>query len=78
MTESNSSSGGLGFSGALTIALIVLKLCHVIDWSWIWVFSPMWISISLIILILIAAKLLQKSLDREFNKIMGQNRTENG
>lgn len=30
------TQGGVGFIGLLTIALIVLKLCGVIDWSW-WV-----------------------------------------
>ncbi len=33
-----------GFSTLLTIALIVLKLCGVISWSWIWVLAPLWIS----------------------------------
>lgn len=27
----------------LTVVFIVLKLTGVIKWSWIWVFSPMWI-----------------------------------
>lgn len=44
-------SGGIGFSGALTIAFIVLKLLKVINWSWIWVLSPIWISAGLTILI---------------------------
>jgi len=34
----------VGFAGLLTVAFIVLKLCKVIDWSWIWVVSPIWIS----------------------------------
>lgn len=38
-------SGGVGFLGLLTIVFIVLKLCKVIDWSWWWVLSPLWISI---------------------------------
>ena len=46
-------SGGIGFSGLLTIVFIVLKLCGVIDWSWIWVFSPMWISAALCVAIFI-------------------------
>lgn len=41
------SSGGVGFAGLLTVAFIVLKLMHVIDWGWIWVISPMWISLIL-------------------------------
>lgn len=28
-----------------TITFIVLKLCKVIDWSWWWVLSPLWINI---------------------------------
>jgi hypothetical protein len=49
---SSSSSGGLGFTGALTILFIGLKLCHVISWSWWWVLSPIWISVSLALAIL--------------------------
>ena len=40
-----STNGGIGFLGALTILFIALKLTHVIDWSWWWVLSPIWISI---------------------------------
>lgn len=46
-------SGGIGFTGLLTIVFIVLKLCGVINWSWIWVFSPMWISAALCIAIFV-------------------------
>lgn len=49
--KNKSASGGIGFTGLLTIAFIVLKLCKVIDWSWWWVLSPLWISIGLVILI---------------------------
>jgi hypothetical protein len=53
MTSNNtSSSGGLSFTGALTILFIGLKLCHVINWSWWWVLSPIWISLSLVLFIL--------------------------
>lgn len=36
----------------LTIAFIVLKLTNVINWSWWWVLSPIWI-IALIVIIII-------------------------
>ena len=39
-----SAKGGIGFTGLLTIVFIVLKLCHVIDWAWVWILSPLWIS----------------------------------
>lgn len=47
------ANGGIGFVGLLTIAFIVLKLCRVIDWSWWWVLSPIWISFGIVILVLI-------------------------
>jgi len=37
------TSGGIGFIGMLMIVFITLKLTHVIDWSWRWVLSPIWI-----------------------------------
>lgn len=55
MENKNSSSSGIGFTGLLTIAFIVLKLCGVISWSWWWVLSPIWISILLILLVIIGA-----------------------
>jgi len=36
----------------LQIALIVLKLCRVISWSWLWVLAPTWISAVIIILVI--------------------------
>ena len=56
MSSKNNNSGakgGIGFTGLLTIAFIVLKLCHVIEWSWIWVLSPIWISVIMVIVIVI-------------------------
>lgn len=41
------TTGGIGFFGALTLIFIVLKLCNVINWSWLWVLSPLWISFCL-------------------------------
>jgi hypothetical protein len=35
--------GGNGFAGLLTIVFIVLKLTGVINWSWWWILSPLWI-----------------------------------
>lgn len=52
MTSSKqTSTGGIGFLGLLTIVFIVLKLCNVISWSWWWVLSPMWIPIAVAVII---------------------------
>jgi hypothetical protein len=32
----------LGF--IVFVVFLILKLCHLIDWSWWWVTSPLWIS----------------------------------
>lgn len=44
MSNNNSSGGGIGFVGLLTVLFIGLKLTGNIDWSWWWVLSPVWIS----------------------------------
>jgi hypothetical protein len=42
--SSVSVKGGVGFTGLLTIVFIALKLTGHINWSWLWVLSPLWIS----------------------------------
>lgn len=51
MSDSNNSKGGISFTGALQIVFIVLKLCKVIKWSWVWVLSPTWIVIGVVIIL---------------------------
>ncbi len=44
MSNKSTAAGcGTGFPSLLMLAFIILKLCHVIDWSWWWVLSPAWI-----------------------------------
>lgn len=56
-------SGGIGFVGALQILFIALKLCGVIDWSWKWVFAPIWIQLivgGIIVLIWVIVEIVNK------------------
>lgn len=46
MGSSPTATSSIGFFGLLTIVFIVLKLIKVIAWSWIWVFSPIWIPVA--------------------------------
>ena len=39
--------------GLLTIVFIILKLTNIIAWSWLWVLSPIWIPVLLVMLFLI-------------------------
>ena len=34
---------GMNFVEGLQLAFIVLRLCNVIDWSWLWVLTPLWV-----------------------------------
>ena len=61
MDNNSNSKTGIGFTGLLQLLFIALKLVGVIDWSWIWVLSPIWITgiviiIAVIVLIICAKK----------------------
>lgn len=43
---------GISFSGVLFLVFLVLKLCHIIDWSWWWVTAPLWGSVALILVLI--------------------------
>lgn len=47
--DNKSTGGGVGFCGLLAIVFITLKLTNYIQWSWVWVLSPIWIPVALII-----------------------------
>lgn len=49
-----------GFTTLLGIAFIILKLCKVINWSWIWVLSPIWISWAIFFIIVFVLYLVFK------------------
>lgn len=44
---------GIGLCSVLTIVFITLKVLNLITWNWLWVLSPLLISITLKILLLI-------------------------
>ena len=46
-------SAGLSFAEVLQLIFIVLKLCKVINWKWVWVLCPTWITIIFVVVILI-------------------------
>jgi hypothetical protein len=47
----NNTSNGLGLGTVLFIVFLILKLTGTIDWSWWWVTSPLWIPLSLMVVI---------------------------
>ena len=51
--NNNNSVVRIGFCGLLALVFIVLKLCGVIAWSWLWVLSPLWIPIAFVLTIVV-------------------------
>ena len=41
----------MGLADVLGIVFVILKLTGIIAWSWLWVLSPWWISLLLILFI---------------------------
>lgn len=56
--NSNTSRGGIGFVGLLTLVFITLKLTGYIQWSWWWVLSPIWICVLAVVAIIAAIGLI--------------------
>lgn len=52
--------GGITFTDALTIVFVVLKLTHVIDWSWWLVLLPYWGTFLFYVVFVIIADLLDR------------------
>lgn len=51
MSDSKKKRSGLGICDVLTIIFIVLKLLGIINWSWWWVLSPIWIYIIIVLVL---------------------------
>lgn len=53
---------GLNLGEVILVIFVILKLTKVINWSWWWVLSPVWIGLIVVILILgyIAIKVWKK------------------
>lgn len=62
-TNKYTGGNGIGFSTILFLVFLVLKLTHVIDWSWWWITAPLWIPIGLSVLLLIIIKILSRFYD---------------
>jgi hypothetical protein len=62
--EKQTQQSGMSFTTVLFLIFLVLKMTKVIDWSWWWVTSPLWIPVVFLIgfcillfLIVLVAKL---------------------
>ena len=60
MEKKTETRAGLGFAEALALVFIVLKLCGVITWSWLWVLSPIWISFMVVAVLAVIVLFLSR------------------
>lgn len=68
--ERNNTTAVWALCGLFDVALIVLKLTDVINWSWLWVLAPILIptAITLTITAIVLAVVLVRELTRELTK----------
>lgn len=59
MNNSENGVAGIGVSGLLGVAFVILKLCHVIEWPWVWVTAPFWVPVAIILAILLVLAILK-------------------
>lgn len=63
MSKVEVNNGGVSFLGLLFIVFLVLKLTHVINWSWWWVTAPLWggfaIGIAVLVITLLGQLLIE-------------------
>lgn len=57
--DNSTTSGGIGFTSLLTIVFIVLKLTNVINWTWWWVLFPIYMPLTIGIIILLILALIR-------------------
>ena len=67
--NNNPAGGGLTFVGLLTIAFVVLRLMDIIDWAWVWVLSPLWISAAVVAVIALAFGLSLLGINRRAKSV---------
>ena len=56
--QKTAATRSISFTNLLGVAFIVLKLCHVIEWAWVWVLAPIWIPWALVLAILAVAGII--------------------
>lgn len=52
MSNTKTTSSGLGCGTVLFLIFLVLKLTHNIDWSWWWVTVPLWGSFVIFLIVM--------------------------
>jgi hypothetical protein len=54
----NTKNEGSNLTGVLLVMFIVLKLTNLINWSWLWVLSPLWIPVGMVVVFTVLTALV--------------------
>lgn len=68
MKDNSNATNGIGFLDALQLVFIVLKLCKVINWRWIWVLAPLWVGTVVALLVALWAVFMIKRKERRWRE----------
>ncbi len=60
MSNNTNTSASFPLFSVVFVVFLVLKLTHVIDWSWWWVTAPLWGSLLLVVGIITTALALRR------------------
>lgn len=63
--QNKNQSKGIVFTELLLLLFITLKLCKVINWSWLWVLSPVWIPLSIAIVLIGISSVILKAIGKK-------------
>lgn len=64
MKENNNVNVSFPIGNIVFVVFLVLKLTHVVDWSWWWVTAPVWVPLGIATigcLLILIAKLIDRS-----------------
>lgn len=65
---------GGSIGGTLFVVFLILKLTHVITWSWLWVTSPLWIDTAATVALFLILALFGVSVSAFFGAVSRSNR----
>jgi len=71
MKNKSKKYGGLGTVSILTLIFVILKITDKISWPWLWVLSPIWITIIIAIIsfsIILITGRIKKGKEFEYEK----------
>lgn len=66
--KNKNTTYGVTFLDLLLLLFIALKLIGVINWTWFWVLSPVWVALLFFLIVFIIALLWELLIKKRFKK----------